>query len=100
MDENNCNKIAPECMEIDSLDAKLNLGETSRDENKLLRFERNHKNVKGDGNEEMKLEIEFLFKHVLIALAIHFMHAIIGPLSIPLLYLIFGRNRCLNMGFG
>lgn len=51
-------------------------------------------------DEEYRSDFEFRYKQALIALAINFTHLFLGPIVIPILYMIFGRSLCTNLGFG
>lgn len=50
--------------------------------------------------DEAKSKIKFQYKQFWTALAIDTTHTFLGPISLPLLRFLFGRNLCENMGFG
>lgn len=53
-----------------------------------------------DFNENDQYEVTFYFSQATKALIIHFLHMILGPISLPVLYKAFGRPICYNMQFG
>ncbi|CAG9320426.1 unnamed protein product [Blepharisma stoltei] len=55
--------------------------------------------TKNEPDEEMKVEVHYIFHHAIIALAIHLIHVAFGPASLPVLWFFFGNNLCTNMGF-
>ncbi|CAG9315563.1 unnamed protein product [Blepharisma stoltei] len=95
MNGNSNAAILPETF-VEAIDSGI---KNSSEENQLFRTNRSEFSSLSDINEELKLEITYFYKHTLIALAIHFIHALFGPISIPLLWWLFGKNLCTNMGF-
>ncbi|CAG9320427.1 unnamed protein product [Blepharisma stoltei] len=70
------------------------------DENIWTQAEKNESETDNfECTEEMKTEIEYIFHQAFIALVIHFLHTFLGPISIPFLWLVCGKNLCTNMGF-
>lgn len=51
-------------------------------------------------DEESRSEVEYYFGQFFVALAIHWAHITFGTLCLPILYSLFGKTLCLNMGFG
>lgn len=41
----------------------------------------------------------YIYRQAIIAALIHFTHLVLGPISLPLLWIMFGKNLCTNMGF-
>ncbi|CAG9320424.1 unnamed protein product [Blepharisma stoltei] len=48
---------------------------------------------------DINLEITYKYSYAVIATLIHFIHLVFGPISLPILWMIFGRNLSRNMGF-
>ncbi|CAG9322354.1 unnamed protein product [Blepharisma stoltei] len=56
--------------------------------------------VRASADEDSQVELEYHYKQFLTAIIIHTVHSIAGPASLPLLFWIYGKYICTNIGFG